>query len=88
MANRKHYAIVCDTNNRALKQRLWEYFRLNPSIFPSLRTKPETAVRTISIKTALKRLGWRIIELPTEVLIIKPDTNGNTDYAFSRNISM
>lgn len=72
MANRKHFAIEYDQNLRPIKTRLWDYFRLNLSVFPELRLKPENAIRTISIKNALKKQGWKVVEQPTEVLIIKP----------------
>ena len=71
MANRKHYAVTLGSNGSKTKTRLWDYYRLNRKNFSALAGKLDSEVRTIGIKNALKKKGWRIEEYPTEVLIIE-----------------
>lgn len=71
MAIRKHYATIIDSEGVSVTVRLWDYFRENRKDFSSLGGKLDAEVRTISIKNALKKRGWKVVENATEVFVIR-----------------
>jgi RecB family endonuclease NucS len=78
---RSHIVILLEDGKierHPLKQWLRENPEFNP---PGLHSDDNTSHR---LRKALQRQGWKLEFTPKEVLLIRPDANGNTAYADER----
>lgn len=76
---RSHFVVVPDENGQPLKYPLKHWLRDNPQenppgIHPNENTSHE-------LRRGLKKRGWKLEYTPDEVLIIKPNSDGDTSYA-------
>jgi hypothetical protein len=76
---RSHFVVVADENGQPSKHPLKRWLRDNPSENPPGLHPSENTSH--ALRGGLKKLGWKLEFAPNEVLIIKPDAQGQTAYS-------
>jgi hypothetical protein len=76
---RHHYVVFEKGDGTSGKFRLKKWLSENPKeVPPGMDTSNNTSYQ---LRRALVKMGWRLEKLADEVLVIKPNRDGKTDYA-------
>jgi len=81
MGHLRHSVIIKDSNNELKQFPLKDWVRQNQNSLPNELDGNQTSHK---MRQILKRNGWSLVFTETEVFVIRPDENGNIDYANSK----